>query len=93
MLHVRIMTPADKTDQVVAILEAEDAVSGLAVMRGAAIRPDGDLVLAHVAREAANELVDALPGDGRTQVRQYRTGAGANLVVAGRIRSRGPHAW
>ncbi|NEW38496.1 DUF389 domain-containing protein [Nocardia cyriacigeorgica] len=58
------MTPADKTDQLVAILEAEDAVSGLAVMRGAAIRPDGDLVLAHVAREAANELVDALRATG-----------------------------
>ncbi|WP_280468829.1 DUF389 domain-containing protein [Nocardia cyriacigeorgica] len=64
MLHVRIMAPADKTDAVIAILEAEDAVSGLAVLRGAALRPQGDLVFAQIAREAANDLVEQLRATG-----------------------------
>ncbi|BDT89915.1 DUF389 domain-containing protein [Nocardia cyriacigeorgica] len=64
MLHVRIMAPADKTDAVLEILEDDDAVSGLAVMRGAALRPAGDLVIAHIAREAANELVERLRATG-----------------------------
>ena len=34
--------------------------SGLAVMRGAAVRPAGDLILADVAREAANGVIDQL---------------------------------
>ncbi|WP_040793133.1 DUF389 domain-containing protein [Nocardia paucivorans] len=60
MLHVRIMSPAELTDSVVGVLEAEDAVSGLAVLRGAALRPAGDLVVADVAREAANDLIERL---------------------------------
>ncbi|WP_040839184.1 DUF389 domain-containing protein [Nocardia brevicatena] len=60
MLHVRIMSPAELTDSVVGVLETEDAVSGLAVLRGAAIQPVGDLVLADVAREAANDVIDRL---------------------------------
>lgn len=60
MLHVRIMSPAELTDEVVGVLAAEDAVSGLAVLRGVAIQPAGDLVLADVAREAANDLVERL---------------------------------
>ncbi|MBF6453271.1 DUF389 domain-containing protein [Nocardia cyriacigeorgica] len=64
MLHVRVMAPADKTDAVIEILESDDAVSGLAVMRGAALRPAGDLVIAHIAREAANDLVERLRATG-----------------------------
>lgn len=60
MLHVRIMSPAELTDDIVGVLEAEDAVSGLAVLRGAAIQPVGDLVLADVAREAANDVIERL---------------------------------
>jgi uncharacterized hydrophobic protein (TIGR00271 family) len=42
------------------VLADDPAVSGLSVMRGAAIRPAGDIILADLAREAANEIVDRL---------------------------------
>ncbi|MFI6871182.1 DUF389 domain-containing protein [Nocardia sp. NPDC050406] len=62
MLHLRILSPAAMTDDVVANLECDDAVSGLAVLRGASLRPPGDIVLAEVAREAGNDVVDRLRG-------------------------------
>lgn len=43
-----------------ALLEADPAVSGLSILRAASIRPAGDLVLADVAREGVNELIDRL---------------------------------
>ncbi|MCP2276596.1 DUF389 domain-containing protein [Nocardia amikacinitolerans] len=60
MLHMRIMSPAALTDDVLDILDRDTAVSGLAVMRGASLRPPGDLVLVDVAREAGNDIVDKL---------------------------------
>jgi len=60
MIHLRISAPATLTEQVVQALEDDPAVSALAVMRGASIRPEGDLVLADVAREATNEVIDRL---------------------------------
>ena len=68
MLHVRVMSPSDLTDQVVEIFEGDPAVSSLAVLRDASVRPQGDVVLADVAREAANELVDRLTAIGLPQV-------------------------
>jgi uncharacterized hydrophobic protein (TIGR00271 family) len=60
MLRLQVFVPADLTDDVAAIFEETAAVSGLAVMRGVAVRPQGDLVLADVAREAANGVIDQL---------------------------------
>lgn len=60
MLTIRILTPTRLTDSVVTALEGEPCVSGLAVMRGAAIRPPGDLVLADVPRETANDVITEL---------------------------------
>ena len=60
MQHLRITSPADLTDQVVDVFAGDPAVSQLAVMRGASIEPAGDLVLADVAREAVNEIIDRL---------------------------------
>lgn len=64
MLHLRILAPADLTDGVLGVLDSDDGVSGLAVMRGASLRPSGDVVMADVAREAANDIVDRLRGLG-----------------------------
>ncbi|WP_345349471.1 DUF389 domain-containing protein [Rhodococcus olei] len=64
MLHLRILSPTDLTDDAVRILEDEEGVSGLAVVRGAAIRPDGDLVYADLARETANDVVAKLRATG-----------------------------
>jgi hypothetical protein len=60
MLHLRITTPSELTDQVVDAISGDPAVSQVAVLAGAAVQPPGDIVLVDVAREAANELIDRL---------------------------------
>jgi uncharacterized hydrophobic protein (TIGR00271 family) len=67
MLHLRISAPSDLRDQVVHLLEADPAISSLAVLRGASLRPAGDLIFADVAREGANEIVDQLRAIGVQQ--------------------------
>jgi hypothetical protein len=57
MLNLRISSPGDKTDDVLRILQADPGVSSLSVVRGASLRPVGDLVTADVAREAANDVI------------------------------------
>ncbi len=64
MLHLRISTTTALADAVVALLETEESVSGLAVLRGASILPRGDVVLADVAREGVNQVMDALDAMG-----------------------------
>ncbi len=60
MLHLRVAIPAALTDEVIETLERDSAVSSLAVLRGASVRPQGDLVLADIAREGVNQVVDRL---------------------------------
>lgn len=60
MQHLRITTPTHLTDQVLAAFTQDPAVSQLAVFRGASLEPAGDIVMADVAREATNEIVDQL---------------------------------
>jgi uncharacterized hydrophobic protein (TIGR00271 family) len=60
VLLLRVSVPAELADAVVGALEGDAAVSGLSVIRGASLRPPGDLVLADVAREGANEVIDRL---------------------------------
>ncbi|MCF3119920.1 DUF389 domain-containing protein [Streptomyces arenae] len=60
MLHLRLITPADKTDEVVRLIEGTVGTTHLAVVPGAARNPRGDVVLCDVAREAGDELIDGL---------------------------------
>jgi uncharacterized hydrophobic protein (TIGR00271 family) len=60
MLHLRMITPADRTDEVVALVERTVGATHLAVLAGAARDPQGDLVLCDVAREAADGLLTLL---------------------------------
>jgi uncharacterized hydrophobic protein (TIGR00271 family) len=62
MLHLRISSPVEMTEAVIEVLSNDPAVSGLAVLRGASVRPVGDVMFADVAREAANDIVDRLRG-------------------------------
>jgi uncharacterized hydrophobic protein (TIGR00271 family) len=78
MLLLRITTPAELSADVVRILENDPAISSLSVVPGASVKPRGDLVLADVAREAANEVIDQLREigvhrDGTIQVEPVRT--------------------
>ncbi|MET8678788.1 DUF389 domain-containing protein [Streptomyces sp. NPDC004647] len=64
MLHLRMITPADRTGQVVSLLERTVGTAHLAVLPGAARDPAGDVVMCDVAREAADELLSELRGLG-----------------------------
>ncbi|MFJ3899155.1 MULTISPECIES: DUF389 domain-containing protein [unclassified Streptomyces] len=60
MLHLRLITPADRTDDVVRLIESTVGTAHLVVLTGAARDPAGDVVLCDVAREAGDELIGAL---------------------------------
>ena len=78
MLQLRVSTTHELSPEVVSLLEADPAVSSLAVLSGASIRPKGDVIVADVAREGANEIVDRLralgvPEEGTIHVEPVRT--------------------
>ncbi|MFF4272981.1 DUF389 domain-containing protein [Streptomyces sp. NPDC001536] len=60
MLHLRLITPAEKTDDVVRLIENTVGTTHLVVLPGAARNPAGDVVMCDVAREAGDELIGAL---------------------------------
>ncbi|WP_137993919.1 DUF389 domain-containing protein [Streptomyces vilmorinianum] len=60
MLHMRLIVPADRTDEVVRAIRTTVGTTHLAVLAGAAREPAGDLVLCDVAREAAEGLIGDL---------------------------------
>lgn len=60
MLHLRLITPSDKTDGVVRLIENTVGTTHLVVMPGAARNPAGDVVMCDVAREAGDELLGEL---------------------------------
>ncbi|MGW4439003.1 DUF389 domain-containing protein [Streptomyces sp. NPDC004596] len=62
MLHLRLITPADKTDEVVRLIGTTVGTTHLVVLPGAARDPAGDVVQCDVAREAGDELLSALQG-------------------------------
>ncbi|MDX3477840.1 DUF389 domain-containing protein [Streptomyces scabiei] len=60
MLHLRLITPSGRTDEVVRLIEDTVGTTHLVVMAGAARDPAGDVVMCDVAREAGDELIGAL---------------------------------
>jgi uncharacterized hydrophobic protein (TIGR00271 family) len=60
MLHLRLITPSGRTDEVVRLIEDTVGTTHLVVMAGAAREPAGDVVMCDVAREAGDELIGAL---------------------------------
>lgn len=52
--------PAELTDRVLEMVSDDEAVSSVSVSRGASVKPLGDTVDLDVAREAADELIEAL---------------------------------
>ena len=59
MLRLRISSPSALTGDVLELLSDSPAISSLSVMRGASLRPEGDIISADVAREAA-AVIDGL---------------------------------
>ncbi|PAZ15271.1 hypothetical protein CLM62_14620 [Streptomyces sp. SA15] len=60
MLHLRLITPADKTADVIRLIETTVGTTHLVVLPGTARNPAGDVVLCDVAREAGDELLTGL---------------------------------
>jgi uncharacterized hydrophobic protein (TIGR00271 family) len=60
VLHIEICSPAHLTDDVLGLVRDDEAVSSVAVVRGASLKPIGDLVKIDVAREAADDLITAV---------------------------------
>lgn len=64
MLHLRLIVPADRTDEVVSLVEGTAGTAHLVVLPGVARDPVGDVVMCDVAREAGDDLIAALRGLG-----------------------------
>jgi len=60
MVHLRIVVPPDRSQKVVALLEAAASATNLILLEGAAREPHGDVVLCDVAREDASVVIDDL---------------------------------
>ncbi|MET8469992.1 DUF389 domain-containing protein [Streptomyces sp. NPDC006422] len=60
MLHLRLITPSDTTDDVVRLIEGTTGTTHLVVLPNCARNPSGDVVMCDVAREAGDELIGAL---------------------------------
>ncbi|WP_326688721.1 DUF389 domain-containing protein [Streptomyces sp. NBC_01795] len=60
MLHLRMISPPDRTPEVLALLESNVGATHLAVLEGAARDPAGDVLMCDVAREAGDELLARL---------------------------------
>jgi uncharacterized hydrophobic protein (TIGR00271 family) len=87
--HLRIASPRELTPAVLDALRADQAVTGLTCVRGALLQPEGDLVEADVAREAVNDVVDALraigvPAEGAVHVQPVPTWLSAPALDAER---------
>lgn len=67
MLHLRIITPTARTEDVLKVLDVTVGTAHVAVLAGAARDPQGDLVLCDVAREAADGLLTDLRDLGLAQ--------------------------
>jgi uncharacterized hydrophobic protein (TIGR00271 family) len=64
VLHLRVIAPVDCTERTRSLLTGHHGVTNVVVLPGVAVRPEGDLVLADVAREAADHVLDELRGLG-----------------------------
>ncbi len=60
MLHLRLIVPADRADEVVASVCDDPAVALVTRERGAAVVPSGDVITVDVAREAADRIIARL---------------------------------
>ncbi len=60
VLHLRIITPPDRTARVESLLTASPAVTHVVVLDGAARSPAGDLITCDVVREGTSQILDRL---------------------------------
>jgi len=96
MVHLRIVSPPDRTDDVMDVLECTPSVINIIRLPGAASRPDGDVVLCDVASEDASVILEDLKAlgideHGSIALEQIDTAIG-RLAVAAEQHARGAPA-
>jgi uncharacterized hydrophobic protein (TIGR00271 family) len=57
VIHLRIVSPPDRTDDVLEILGSTESVINVIVLKGVARNPEGDVVMSDVAREDASVVL------------------------------------
>lgn len=57
MIHLRIVAPADRSEQVLGLLRASPGAVNLIHLPGTASKPDGDVILCDIAREVASVIL------------------------------------
>jgi uncharacterized hydrophobic protein (TIGR00271 family) len=60
VLHLRVLCPAERSEQVRQLLLDAPGVAHLTVLPGVAVRPPGDVLEATLTRECADDVLDAL---------------------------------
>ena len=60
MVHLRILVPSPKAQRVIDLLAEDPAVINLAHLKGAALKPEGDLIHCDVVREETSVLIGDL---------------------------------
>jgi uncharacterized hydrophobic protein (TIGR00271 family) len=60
MIHLRLVVPADLSEQVVDLLCDSSGVTNVVRLAGVAHKPSGDMIICDVAREDASVIIEAL---------------------------------
>lgn len=60
MIHLRIVAPEDVAHQALEVLDGSPAVLNIVHLHGAALKPEGDVILCDVAREEASVILGDL---------------------------------
>jgi len=60
VVHLRIVAPSDRSGKALELLNAYGSVSNVIFLKGAARKPDGDVILCDVAREDASVVLGDL---------------------------------
>lgn len=67
MLHLRVIAPTDRRDDIMSVLRDNAGATHIVVHQDAAVDPAGDEITADIARECANDVIDALKALGVTE--------------------------
>ncbi len=60
LVHLRLTTPTDLTDDAIGLFDGNPAAANLVVQRGVCMAPPGDLVEVDIAREVTSAAIDDL---------------------------------
>jgi len=89
VLHIQVVSPSDRTDEVCRALAAHAEVANLVVLPDAARKPVGDVVTCEVSRGAANDVIDMLD-QLDVDIRGSVVAERVDLMLGGAVKPDGP---